>query len=100
MQRKALSALVIAAGLVPHAEHTERPALDEATGERGLLEEDQRVQRIAVFAEGALDESVVIRVTGGGEEHPVEPDTARNVVHLVLIAVSLGDLDRDVELHQ
>src|SRR5690606_23571 len=91
--------LVVAAGLVAHAEHAERAAADQAAGERGLLQQHERVQRVAVLAERPLDEPVVVGVPRRGEEHAVEPDAARRVVHLVLVALPLGDLDRDVELH-
>jgi len=38
---------------VDHPEHAERTAADQAAGERGFLHENQRVKRIAIFAEGA-----------------------------------------------
>src|SRR5699024_7402803 len=64
-----------------------------------LLEEHQGIKRVPVLTEGVLDEAVVVGVAGGGEEHPVQPDPAGLVVQLVLVAVPLGNLDRDVELH-
>jgi hypothetical protein len=91
--------LVVAAGLVAHAEHAERAAADQAARERGLLEQHQGVERVAVLAEGAVDESVVVRVPGRGEQHAVQPDAAGRMVHLVLVPLALRDLDRDVELH-
>ncbi len=91
--------LVVAAGLVAHVEHADRAGAHEATGERGLVEEDQGVQRVAVLAEGVLDVAVVRRVGHRREQHPVEADAAGLVVHLVLVALTLGDLDGDVELH-
>src|SRR5665648_417355 len=91
--------LVVAARLVAHPEHAERTAADQATGEGRLLEQHQGVQRVAVLAKGALDEAVVVRVAGGGEEHPVQADPPGRVVELVLVPLTLGDLDGDVELH-
>ena len=68
-------------------------------GKVGSCEDHQRVERVAVLAEGVLDVAVVGGVAGGGEQHPVQPDPAGLVVHLVLVALTLGDLHQDVELH-
>ena len=86
-------------GLVGHAEHAERADPDEAAREGRLVEQHQGVERVAVAAEGVLDEAVVGRVAGAGEQAAVEPDATGVVVHLVLVALTLGDLDGDVELH-
>jgi hypothetical protein len=59
----------------------------------------QRVERVAVTAERALHEAVVGGVAGAGEQPPVQPDATGVVVHLVLVALPLRDLDGDVELH-
>ena len=91
--------LVVAAGLVGHPEHADRAALDQAAGERGLLEQHQGVERVAVQAEGVLDEAVVGGVLRRGEQRPVEADPAALVVHLVLVALTLRDLHQYVELH-
>ena len=91
--------LVVAALLVAHAEHAERAAADHAAGKRGLFEEDEGVQRVAVLAQGVVDETVVVRVAGRGEEHTIEADATRLVVNLVLVSVPLGDLDGHVKFH-
>ena len=72
---------------------------DQAAGERRLVEQHQGVERVAVLAQGVLDEAVVGRVAGGGEQHPVQADASGGVVHLVLVPLALRDLDRHVELH-
>ena len=90
---------LVGAGLVGHPEHPDRAAADQAAGEGRLVEQHQRVERVAVATEGVLDKPVVRRVAGAGEQHPVQPDASRGVVHLVLVALPLRDLDRDVELH-
>jgi hypothetical protein len=56
--------LVITTLLVAHAEHAYRPA----AGESGFSHEDQRVQRVAIRTETVLDETIVSRVLGGGEQ--------------------------------
>jgi hypothetical protein len=90
--------LVVAAGLVGHPEHADRAAGDQAPRERRLLEDHHRVERVAVLAERVLDVAVVGRVGRRGEQHPVETDPACLVVHLVLVALTLRDLDQYVEL--
>jgi hypothetical protein len=91
--------LVVAAHLVPHPEHPDDAAVDQAAGEGRFVEEYQRVQRIAVLAQRVLDEAVVRRVSGRGEQHAVQPDPAGGVVHLVLVPLSHGDLDNNVNVH-
>ena len=100
VRRRDAQQLVVAAGLVRHPEHADRTALDEAAREGRLVKDDQRVQRVAVLAEGVLDEAVVGRVGGRGEESTVQTDPTGLVVHLVLVPRTLRDLDRDVELHR
>ena len=73
------------------------PAPDQAAGEGGLGDQHQGVQGIAVLTESALDEAVVGRVRGRREQGAVEPDPAGLVIHFVLVLLTLGDLDRDIE---
>src|SRR5664279_5299819 len=67
--------------------------------ERRLVEEHQRVQRVAVLGQGVRQEAVVRGVGCRGEQHPVEPGAPLGVVHLVLVPRPLRDLHADAEVH-
>ena len=72
---------------------------DQHAGEqRVALQQHQRVERVAVLAEGVLDVAVVGRVLGRGEQRPVQPDPAGPWSTSYLLRLP-GDLDQDVELH-
>ena len=83
--------------LVAHGEHAEDPHPHHAAGERGVGDQHQRVERVAVAGQGVGDEAVVRRVGGGGEEAAVQPDDMLLVVVLVLVAAARGDLDHHVD---
>ena len=78
----------------------DRPGLDDAAREHRLGQQHHRVQRVAVLAEGVLDEAVVGRVAHRGVQVAVQLHPPGVVVHLVLVARTLRDLDDDVELHR
>jgi hypothetical protein len=73
--------------------------VDQAAREGRLVQEDQRVKRVAVVRERVLDESVVGGITSRREEHPVQPDAPGLMIHLVLVALPLRDLDDHIEFH-
>ena len=69
--------LVVAALLVGHPEHADRPAAHQhAREQRVALQQHQRVERVAVLAERVLDEAVVGRVLRRGEQRAVQPHPA------------------------
>jgi len=68
-------------------------------GKVGSWTSTQCVEGVGVLPKGVVDEAVVGRVLGGGEQGAVQPDSTALVIHLVLVAGSLGDLDGDVKLH-
>jgi hypothetical protein len=74
-------------------------AADAAAGERRLADEHERVERIAVVAQRALDEAVVRRIAHRREEPPVEDDLPGGGVDLVLVARAHRHLDEDGRLH-
>jgi hypothetical protein len=89
--------LLVLTLLVRHPEEADRPGVDMAPRERRLTNEHQRIQRIAVQAQRAVDESVVRGILHGREQHAVQEDRAGLVVELVLVPRSLGDLHDDSE---
>ena len=87
--------LGVLACLVAHVQHAERPGLDPDARVHGVLEQHQRVQRIAVATEGVGDEAVVSRVGGGREQPPIEEHPTGLMLDLVLVAAAPRDLDHD-----
>src|SRR5262245_42593967 len=89
--------LVVGALVVAHAHHADRARLDDRQREHRLLAQDQRVERVAVAAVAARNESVVGRVVHGAGENAIEPEEPRPLVELVLVLAALRDLDDDRE---
>jgi hypothetical protein len=85
--------LRVAAAVVGHVENAHGAHLHADAGEERVVEEHEHVQRVAVVAEGVLEEAVVGRVLERGVEHAVEEHPAGLVVDLVLVAAPLRDLD-------
>ena len=89
--------LGVLAGLVVHVQHADRPGLHPDPGVHRVVEEHERVERVAVAAERVGDEAVVGRIRRRREQPAVEVDPVRVVVDLVLVAAAAGDLDHDVD---
>jgi hypothetical protein len=85
--------------LIAHSEHPDGPASDQTTWKGGFLHQHERVEGVDIGAERSVDEPVVGRILGSGEQRPVQADPARRTVKQALVAGSLGDLDDDIELH-
>ena len=83
--------LRVPAAVVGHVEDADRAGLNDDAGVQvEVLQEHQRVQRIAVLAQGVLEVPVVRGVLHGGEEDAVQADAAGLVVDFVLDADPLG----------
>ena len=67
------------------------------SGIDGLLTQHQRVERVAVVAEGARDEAVVGGIVHGAVEYAVEPQQAGLLVQLVLVLAAHRNFDDDGE---
>jgi hypothetical protein len=85
--------LVVGLALVDHGHESDGLGPEEASGDDWLLHDDEYVDGVAVVAERARDESVVVRVDDRGVEHAVDLDEPRLLVQLVLDLAALGDLD-------
>ena len=92
--------LVVILALVLHHEQPDGSDHDVTAWKRGLADECERVERITVVGMGGRDEPVVGGISGGREQHPVEIDLARVVVHLVLVPAALRNLNNHVDDHR
>ena len=91
--------LIVTALFVAHTEHAQCAAADHAAREGRFFKQNQCIQGVAVFTQGIVDEAVVIGIASRGEEHTIQTDASRFVVDLVLVSVSLRNLDGHVEFH-
>ena len=62
-----------------------------------LLAEHQRIERVAIVAEGPRDEAVVGRIVDGAVQHAIETQQAGLLVQLVLVLAALRNFDDDRE---
>jgi len=80
--------LVVAASLIGHAEHPDGATPDDDPGEGRLLHQHEGIERIPIEPEGVVDEAVVVRIARRGEEHAIESNASRLVVHFILVATA------------
>ena len=62
------------------------------------LHENEGIEWIFIEAERVVDVAVVVGVPSGREQHPIQPNPASLVIHLVLVSTARGDFDRYIEL--
>src|SRR5699024_6932757 len=75
------------------------PASRAERGEVGMFGVSERIWVFAVPPQRPLDKPVIIGISRGRKQHAIQPNAARFMVDFVFIALPLGDLDRDVEMH-
>jgi len=83
--------------VVGHPEDADRTGPHPAARKHRLVEQHERVERVAVLTERVGDEPVVGRIHGRGEEAAIEPQHVPLVVVLVLVPAPARDLDDDVD---
>ena len=89
--------LIVAAGLVDHMVQAYCAALYCTSREYRFREHNKGVQRIAVFAEGTFDITVIIRVHHRSEQDAVQLDAACFVIDFILVVGTLRDLNKDIK---
>ena len=89
--------LVVSASLVDHVVQANGAAFHHAAREHGVRDHDERVERIAILAQSAVDVAIVIRVTHGSEQGAVQEHAAGLVVHFVLVLGAARNFHHDVE---
>src|SRR5690606_13576409 len=90
--------LLVAAGLVAHAQHADRAAADHRAGDQRQGQDHQHVRRVAVATHGARDVAVVARIAHRRGQDAVDEDRPAVLVDLVLDRFGvLGNLDDDVD---
>src|SRR5690606_34764549 len=90
--------LLVATGLVAHAQHADRAAADHRAGDQRQRQDHQHVGRVAVAAQGARDVAVIARIAHRRGQDAVDEDRPAVLVDLVLDRLGvLRDLDDDVD---
>ena len=91
--RRHTDQLGVLAGFVAHVQHPDGSGLDPHAGIDRILEENERVERVAVARQGVRNEAVVGRIGRCGEQASVEENPSALVVDLVLVTAAAWDLD-------
>jgi len=78
---------------VAHSENAERAAIDLAAGKGRLVQQDENIERVAVFVQRARDEPVLAGVVHRRIKHAIQPEQARRLIQLVFVLAPLRDLD-------
>ena len=75
--------LGIAAGIVFHHHHADRPHPADAAGHERRARHHQRVDRVAIIGEGVRNKAVVGRIPHRGVENAVDEQRARRLVEFI-----------------
>ena len=77
----------VSAAVVHHVENADRAGLNQdSRDEVEVLQQNQGVQRISIFAQRVLEVAVMRGVLHRGEEHAIQPEAVGLVVDLILDA--------------
>src|SRR5215510_3135265 len=91
--------LFIAASVILHLEHTDRPHVDDGARHDRTRVGDQHVDRIAVLGQRMRHEAVIARIAHGGVQETIDHQGARSLIHLVFDRLAADrHLDDDVEV--
>jgi len=90
--------LVVSSCFIGHAKHPDGSTANQNAGEGWFLHENEGIEWISIKAERVVDVAVVVGVPSGREQHPIQPNPASLVIHLVLVPTACGDFDRHIEV--
>ena len=76
-----------------HLEHADQTGRHHAAGRHAVIEEQQHVERIAVFAQGRRHETEIVWKRQPLGEHGAEPQGPALAIVFVLVVAALGRLD-------
>ena len=85
--------LLVRGAAIHQVEQADRARVDQAPGEHRDGHEHEHVERVAVVAQRAGQETVVARIVHRAVQHPIQTKHAELLVELVLVALVGGNLD-------